>query len=275
MAVAGDRRCDEQLMRRARALLPIPWRPALAGPSVVVLIAALGVATPAVAQWSSLGAMPPPRREGQSLVYRNAQGVVAVTVVTEGIVRVRFSPGPALGRDHSYAVTAKSLGNAKADFQVGPNRSTIVNGQLHVTLQHSPFRIGFSDAAGNSLDQDDPEKGVAFSGRTVRVWKRLRDDEHVYGLGEKGGRLDKRGRQLGGYNYTMWNSDTYAYEADTDPIYVSVPFFVVLRQGRTHGIFFDNTFRSNFDIGHQSQGQLSFGADGGDLNYYFIDGPAP
>ncbi len=32
------------------------------------------------------------------------------------------------------------------------------------------------------------------TGRTTRVWKRLRDDEHVYGLGEKTGELDKRGR---------------------------------------------------------------------------------
>ena len=39
--------------------------------------------------------------------------------------------------------------------------------------------------------------------------KQLRDDEHVYGFGEKNGKLDKRGWQLGGYNYVMWNSDTY------------------------------------------------------------------
>ena len=70
---------------------------------------------------------------------------------------------------------------------------------------------------------------MASSGRTVRVWKRLRDDEQIYGLGEKAGRLNKRGRQLGGYNLTMWNSDTYAYEMDTDPIYASVPFYLVLR----------------------------------------------
>jgi alpha-glucosidase len=251
-------------MYRARALLPI-----------ALVISTLGTAAPVVAQWSSLGAMPPPRREGQSLLFRNAQGVVAVSVVAEGIVRVRFAPGTAFGRDHSYAVIAKPATNVAARFQIGGNQSTMTVGQLQVTLQHSPFRIEFSDAAGHSLDLDDPEKGMAFSGRTVRVWKRLRDDEHVYGLGEKGGRLDKRGRQLGGYSYTMWNSDTYAYEADTDPIYVSVPFFLVLRQGRTHGIFLDNTFRSNVDIGHQSQGQLSFGADGGELNYYFIDGPGP
>jgi alpha-glucosidase len=253
-----------QLMRRVRPII-----------SVVAFAVAIGTAVPAIAQWSSIGAMPAPRRDGQSLVFRNSQGVVAVSAVAPGIIRVRFAPGPKLGRDHSYAVIASLKDDPSAKFEIGRGRSRIAAGGLTVSLNHSPFRLSFADANGNSLDEDDPEKGIAFSGNTVRVWKRLRDDEQVYGLGEKTGRLNKRGRQLGGYNYTMWNSDTFAYESDTDPIYVSVPFFMVLRQGRTHGIFLDNTYRSNFDIGHQSQGLLAFGADGGELNYYFIDGPTP
>jgi alpha-glucosidase len=40
-------------------------------------------------------------------------------------------------------------------------------------------------------------------------------------------------------------------------------------------IFLDNTFRGNFDIGHQTEGVLSFGAEEGALDYYFICGPEP
>src|SRR5207253_1736799 len=126
-----------------------------------------------------------------------------------------------------------------------------------------------------SLDEDDPQRGTALTGTTIRVWKRLRDDEHIYALGEKNGPLDKRGWKLGGYSLTMWNSDTYGYDGSTDPIYVSVPFYLVLRHGAAFGVFLDNTYRSNFDIGHQSEGVLSFGADGGPLDYYFIYGPDP
>lgn len=239
------------------------------------LIVALLDPPAAIGQWASLGAMPPPRQDNNTLTFRNSQGIVAITAVAPDIVRVRFAPGRVLGRDHSYAVVARPNEDPGAVFNVGRDRSTIVTSALQVTLRHSPFRVSFADRAGNSLDEDDPEKGLAYSGRTVRVWKRLQDDEHVYGLGEKTGRLDKRGRQLGGYTYAMWNSDTFAYDVGTDPIYVSVPFFLVLRGGRSHGILFDNTFRSSFDIGHQSQGLLSFGADGGELNYYLIYGPHP
>ncbi len=109
----------------------------------------------------------------------------------------------------------------------------------------------------------------------MRVTKRLRDDEHVYGLGEKTGPLDKRGWQLGGSSVAMWNSDTYRYDQSTDPLYVSVPFYLVLRQGRAHAVFFDNSHRSSFDLGRSSRSRLSFGAEGGELDYYVIDGPSP
>ena len=240
---------------------------------IVVLV--LVVAVPAAAQWSSIGDMPSPRREGNALTFRNAQGIVSVAAVAPDIVRVRFSPTRTFGRDHSYAIVNHDLGDARPTVRVGARDSQIVTTALTITVRHRPFRVSIADASGTDLDVDDPERGMAYSGRSVRVWKRLRDDEQVYGFGEKTGRLNKRGRQLGGYSYTMWNSDTYAYENDTDPIYVSVPFYMVLRNGRAHGVFLDNTFRSNFDVGHTSHGLLSFGADGGELDYYLIDGPDP
>ncbi|GAC1437973.1 MAG: glycoside hydrolase family 31 protein [Thermoanaerobaculia bacterium] len=144
-----------------------------------------------------------------------------------------------------------------------------------MSIQHAPFRLTFATRAGQSLDEDDAQRGIAFSGAANRVWKRLRDDEHVYALGEKNGPLDKRGWKLGGYSLTMWNSDTFGYDSSTDPLYVSVPFVIVMRKGVAHGIFLDNTYRSNFDIGHQTEGLLSFGAEGGALDYYFIFGPEP
>ena len=244
--------------------------------SVVCLIALLSLSpVTSYAQWESLGAMPRPTRSGDTLTFRNRQGIVAVTAVAPDIIRVRFVPRQALGRDHSYAVVGRDLGAPGAVVEIGSARTVLRTSRLVATIQHSPFRLSVADSAGAVLDEDDKEQGIAFSNARTRVWKQLTDDDQIFGLGEKTGHLNKRGRQLGGYNVTMWNSDTFAYEADTDPIYASVPFYIVLRKGRAHGIFLDNTFRTNFDIGHTSPGLLAFGAEGGDLNYYVIDGPAP
>ena len=61
----------------------------------------------------------------------------------------------------------------------------------------------------------------------------------------------------------------------TDPLYVTIPFFIGLRDGRAYGIFFDNTWRSTFDMGADSRDRYSFGAENGEMNYYFFYGPDP
>ena len=48
-----------------------------------------------------------------------------------------------------------------------------------------------------------------------------------------------------------------------------------MRQGKAYGIFLDNSYRSFFDMGADSPDSYSFGAEGGELNYYFFYGPDP
>src|SRR5262249_19253997 len=160
------------------------------------------------------------------------------------------------GRDHSYAVLPRQGSAPRVTVETGTAESTIQTDALRVIVRQRPFLIEILSRDGSSLDADDPTFATAYAGSTIRTWKRLRDDEQVFGLGEKTGRLNKRGKKLGGYSYVMWNSDTYGYDASTDPIYVSVPFFMVVRNGRAHGIFLDNTYRSSFDIGHSTAGVL-------------------
>jgi len=227
------------------------------------------------AGWSSLGRMSSPTWDGKALRFQGEQGVLAITPLANDIVRLRFTTARAFGRDHSYAVIGGDLGALTAKADIGAEATTLTTASLKVNAQHNPLRISFANRAGESLDADDPGRGIAVAGASFRVAKRLRQDEHVYGLGEKNGRLDKRGWALGGYNYVMWNSDTYSYDSSTDPIYVSVPFYMVVHQGKAHGLFLDNTWRSTFDIGRERQDLLTFGAEGGELDYYFINGPHP
>lgn len=227
------------------------------------------------AQWTTVGAMRPAGRSAAALTFRDARSIVSVAAESADIIRVRFSPTRDFGRDHSYAVLPLTASGDTPTISVEGDRSILATRSLRVTIRHAPFRLAIADAAGDTLDEDDAAQGMAWSGTKIRAFKRLRVDEHVYGLGEKTGMLDKRGRQQGGYAYTMWNSDTFGYGQDTDPIYVSVPFAIVMRGGKAHGLFLDNTARSSFDIGHTSEGILAFGADHGELNYYFINGPTP
>jgi alpha-glucosidase len=71
----------------------------------------------------------------------------------------------------------------------------------------------------------------------------------------------------------MWNTDAYLYDRETDPLYVSIPFFIELKNSKAYGIFFDNTYRSFFDFGCAREDRYLFGSTGGELRYYFFYGP--
>jgi alpha-glucosidase len=107
------------------------------------------------------------------------------------------------------------------------------------------------------------------AGSFVAASKRLGLNEHFYGLGEKAAHLDKRRD-----SFVNWNSDTPGYVEGKDPIYQTIPFYTGLQDGVAYGLFFDNSYRSYFDFGKSSQQRAWFGAEGGELNYYFFYGPS-
>ncbi len=102
----------------------------------------------------------------------------------------------------------------------------------------------------------------------VQAVKVIDSNEKFYGLGDKTGFLNKRD-----YEYENWNTDNP--QAHTDgfrALYKSVPFFITLKDAGVYGIFFDNTYKSHVDFGKESSEYFFFGADEGNLDYYFILG---
>jgi len=100
----------------------------------------------------------------------------------------------------------------------------------------------------------------------------LDDRDHFVALGEKTGGLDKRGEEL-----TMWTTDAISPGEGiapwSDPIYQSHPFVITVREGEAFGLYFQNTFRSVFDLG-KNQDEVVISADGGGLDYVLIPGPS-
>lgn len=102
----------------------------------------------------------------------------------------------------------------------------------------------------------------------IEVVKRMEGDEAFYGLGDKTGFMNKRG-----YEYVMWNTDDPAPHVDYfKSLYKSIPFFITLRGSAVFGLFFDNSYRSNFDMGKESDAYYWYGVKDGNLDYYLIAG---
>jgi alpha-glucosidase len=232
---------------------------------VAVLLSGL-----AQAEWESIGGLRPAGRKGNQFTFRGPRATVVVQVLAADLIRIRAAHATTLPPDHSYAVVKTDWPSIKVDFSSHGQYQTIRTEQLEARVQLSPFRIALYDMNGELLSKDADTQGIAWNGDRVRVWKWEPEDEHYFGFGEKSTPLDKRGRSL-----VMWNHDPEGFDASSEPLYESVPFFLALRRGRAYGIFLDNTWRSSFDMGSEFPDIYSFGAEGGELNYYFFGGPDP
>src|SRR5690606_2881914 len=138
-----------------------------------------------------------------------------------------------------------------------------------------PFRVVVRDAEGRELVADDQLRGTVLIGDGVECFWRLEAGERVFGLGEKNGRHDHRGRMFQGTSRVLWNVDHFGHDAGSDPVYASVPLLLFLRDGRCHGVFVDDPGRLHVDIGHADTGLLALRARHGVLDRYVIAGPTP
>jgi alpha-glucosidase len=213
--------------------------------------------------------------DAHGVTLKTSFGALAITAVNDNVVRVRAARGDAFAKDlatnFSWAVVEGANAPSGAVTVTDSAAALVVaTAAVRVRIEKSPLRLVFLDAAGNILSEDARDRPMSLSAAGFRVDKAMPADEHYYGLGDKAGPLDRRDMA-----FTNWNTDAYAWQESTDPLYKTIPFFIGLRKGRAYGLFVDNTWRSWFDFGKTSRDAYSFGSDGGDLDYYFIAGPRP
>lgn len=197
------------------------------------------------------------------LTIKTAEAEARVYIYSPTIIRVsiskNFNPG-----ETSFAVIRQPL--ADFDFDESSANIDITTPALKLSIQKSPLRFNFFTSAGISLSEDHARFGTNWQGERVICYRRLFEGERFIGLGEKTGNLDRRGAA-----YVNWNTDAPNHTPESDPLYKTFPFFIGLHSGLTYGLFLDNTHKSYFDFGASTDEETSwFGADGGNLNYYFL-----
>jgi alpha-glucosidase len=235
----------------------------------VLLLLLLSARVAGATGWQHVGNVTGVQKLADGVELTAGEAKVLITAFREGIVRVRLAPHGTFGKDFSWAVVeAAQAPEIRVEDAAAAVRLTA--GHVTVVINKSPLLISFSDLSGRVLLEDEPSLPMAWDGARVQTWKRMPADEYYFGLGDKPGPLNRRS-----HAYTMWNTDAFGWQESDDPIYKTIPFFIGLQNGTAYGLFFDNTYRSSFDFGKESRDYFSFGAEGGELNYYFIAGPEP
>lgn len=214
---------------------------------------------------NSLGNMTHFTEGDQSLFIQTDNGAALIQVYTPEIIRIRISRAT-FGDDFSYTVVGKPY-PCRVKLMRTDQGIELVTDSMILDMSASPLRFTFKAHDGRIINQDDPFLGTTWVGEEVTVFKTLQPDEHFMGLGEKTGNLDRRGE-----SHTNWNTDNFSYRTTDDEIYASFPFYIGVHSGLAYGIYLDNTHRSCFNFGASNDRFSSFGADAGEMDYYFIHG---
>ena len=92
----------------------------------------------------------------------------------------------------------------------------------------------------------------------------LKNDEMIFGGGERALPLNRRG-----YRFPLYNNPWYAYGEGADALNFSVPFFT---SSKGYGLFFDNGSKGYADIGKKNVQIFEAGFYSGELNVYVVFG---
>ena len=206
-----------------------------------------------------------PRPDGIEL--SDGTATFRVTALADDVLRIQAVAGGALPQGEPWAVLP---GRREHGVAVVPEASGFATRALRVAVDPATLRLSISDAGGRVLVEDVAGGTLAAPGGGFRVCHASPSDTHYYGLGDKPGALDRRGRA-----FVNWNTDVYGWQESTDPLYKTVPFYLALRGGAAYGVFLDTTWRSTFDFALSRRDAVCFGAEGGALDWYFIAGPSP
>lgn len=225
---------------------------------------------------------------GQKVQLTFEKGDARIEIISDKIIHVfrgLETPDP-----RSYAI--ESDPTVPTEFTVEDKEDGLwIRTRFVTTCVSDGFYVDFYDNAGNPVCTDyrgDRKPLVRASEEQVRlleaeghstealvnpiqnveIVKKMQGSEHFYGLGDKTGFLDKRH-----YDYVMWNSDLPDPQVDSfRALYKSIPFLMTLTDTHAYGLFWDNTYKSVFNMGQESEDYFYIGAAEGNLDYYYIAG---
>jgi alpha-glucosidase len=225
--------------------------------------------------------------------------LLRVDIVRLDVVRFAISRGCVFDEHPSHAVCVDPLAD-EVPFTVedasgsdGGRVLRLRTSELVVTLGLEPFRLDVhrpdgSPVAVGATDEDGGTGAYATLNDAFLLRRRYCGADAIYGLGEKTGRLNRRGR-----DFTLWNVDVLDPQAtgefaagrvdrdrradptstQFDPYYVSIPFFYHLdsASGAVAASFVDNPCRARYDF--SDPGEYSIRFDGGQYVEYVFAGP--
>jgi alpha-glucosidase len=233
----------------------------------ILSVVLLAVVTATAQKWNKPGPCISYSIEGGTVQFNtNTSAKLSLKLCSDGVIKIWYTPNGIFKRNNeSFAVVKENLAEVGSIHVEEQSQAyEIFTGKLRIRVNKNPLQLQLFDKYQKVLFSDYKDLGHVSDSSRKAAFKALRYDEQFFGLGEKSGPINRRGRA-----YKMWNSDKPCYSVNEDPLYKSIPFFI---SSYKYGVFFDNTYKTEFKFGTESNDYFSFEAPGGEMIYYFIYG---
>ncbi|KNF09526.1 alpha-glucosidase 2 [Gottschalkia purinilytica] len=176
----------------------------------------------------------------------------------DNIVRFTYSKTIDL-RNSSYALIRSPV---KIDSKHTNN--TITTNSFKIKIHKKTLKVSICDKLGNIISSD---KDIYTNQN--KIIKSISWEKGFYGMGEKYGHINLKGTKT-----SNWNTDVLGkygiHNSAIKEYHTSIPFYIGLDKDKCYGVYFDNTYKTFFDFGKNKEDELTFSAEGGDIDYYFI-----
>jgi alpha-glucosidase len=217
-----------------------------------------------------------------------------IDLVRSDVVRFKISRGGVFDESPTFAVCVDPLSEpVQFSTERDDGRVRLRTADMVVSLGLDPFRLDVHRSDGSPVVESAPDAdGLYWTYATLNdaftVHRRCRQEDAIYGLGEKTGHHNRKGR-----DFTLWNTDVLnphstaeftdgkadddprgdRTSTEFDPYYVSIPFFYhqTYPGGSVVASFVDNGYRASYEFAPAEEYRIHF--SGGQYTEYIFAGP--
>lgn len=178
-------------------------------------------------------------------------------VLSQEVIRIRFLRGPSV---------------EAARYQLADGGAGTLPYHSWAVVRGDEEWVDTSQQTEDRAVLESYLSGFCASPTHLRLTRPLLVDERIYGLGERTGKIDKRGQA-----FPIWNVDPHkGHDERTETMYTSIPCYLGLTSGgRAYGMLLDHMGRVEMDIGRSRSDELSMTIAGDSMVVYFFAGPTP
>lgn len=210
------------------------------------------------------------------LTFQCSNAAVKVKACADQIIKVWCEPsGKFYRRYDSFTVEDENISPVNLNVEDKGAYYEFSTEKLTVRVNKAQFSMIYLDKEGNVLCENQADSFGWNDENELIVNNKISDGEQFWGLGEKTESFNRTGEKL-----IMWSTDYLGAQADAGRAeegngcwYSSDPHYI---SSKGYAIYFDNTSRTQFDLGATDSNTCSFGtmnpAAEGELCYYFIGG---